>query len=173
MKAPRFLICHHPFASEEEPAEFILHNAHPRFLAKAEILDYEELETRPEKPSGDVLYVNSEGDMEIYRLTVTEFYDRADDEDILEVLLQGGHDFYVRYLDQVAEDEGGKPGYPVKDFNRELPGLKILQTPASFTLVYNGLVAEFTSEEELDEFLEQDLGITQSILDQGIINKFE
>lgn len=173
MKTPPFLICHHPFASEDEPAEFILHNAHPRFLAKAEALDFEELETRPDKPFGDVLYINSEGTMEIYRLTISEFYDRADDNDFLQVLLQGGHDFYVSYLDQVAEDEGEKPGHPVKDFNKELPGLKILQAPDRITLVYNGLIADFNSEEELDEFLEQDLGITQSMLDQGIINKFE
>jgi hypothetical protein len=73
----------------------------------------------------------------------------------------------------VAEDEGEKPGYPVKDFNKDLPGLKILQASDTFTLVYNGLVADFKSEEELDEFLEQDLEITQSMLDQGIINKFE
>lgn len=173
MKAPRFLICHHPFASEEEPAEFIFHNAHPRFLAKAESLDFEELETRPGKPFGDVLFINGEGAMEIYRLTVTEFYDKADDEDILEVLLQEGHDFYVQYLNHVAEEEGEKPGYPVKDFNKELPGLKILQTADRITLVYNGLVADFNSEEEMDEFLEQDLGITQTLLDKGIINKFD
>lgn len=159
-------------AKDDQPAEFILHNHHPRFLAKVEELDFDELEERPERPFVDVLYVNGEGAMLIYRLTVTECYERAEDEDVLDELFPA-RDYYSAYLQEIDAEEGGKEGFPVKDFSPELPGLKILQSPESCTVIFNGVIAEFSTEEEMDDFLENELGIESELLDKGVINQFE
>lgn len=172
MKTSKYLICNDILATEGQPAEFILHNHHPRFLAKVEELDFDELENRPEKPFADVLYVNGEGAMEIYRLTVTEFYERAEEEDVLDELFPA-RDYYTRYIQDIEAEDGGKKGFPVKDFSAELPGLKILQSPDSWTVIYNGVIAEFSAEEDMDDFLEHDFGIEPELLDQGVINQFE
>lgn len=73
----------------------------------------------------------------------------------------------------MEKEEGVTPGFPVKDFNPELPGLKILHAPDLWTVVYNGMVAEFGSEEEMDDFLETDLNIESDLLDKGVINQFD
>ncbi len=172
MKTSKYLICNDIMATGDQPAEFILHNHHPRFLAKVEELDFEELETRPDKPFADILYVNGNGTMIVYRLTLTEYYERAEEDDVLDELFPA-RDYYTRYLQDIDEEESGKEGYPVKDFSPELPGLKILKSPENWTVVYNGLLAEFNSEEEMDEFLENDLNIEADLLDKGVINEFE
>jgi len=174
MKTSKYLICNDILAKEGQPAEFILHNHHPRFLAKVEELDFEEIENRPEKPFADILYVNGEGAMIIYRLTVTEFYERAEEEDVLDELFPA-REYYTQYIQDIEAEDGGKPGYPVKDFSPELPGLKILESTASasWTVIYNGVIAEFTSEEDMDDFLEHDLNIEPDLLDKGLINQFE
>ena len=172
MKTSKYLICNDIMAKGDQQAEFILHNHHPRFLAKVEELDFEELENRPEKPFADILYVNGAGAMVIYRLTVTEYYERAEEDDVLDELFPA-RDYYTQYLQDIDAEEDGKEGYPVKDFSPELPGLKILQSSVNWTIVYNGVIAEFTSEDEMDEFLENDLHIEPELLDKGIINEFE
>lgn len=171
MSNPRFLIANNPFPNGEETAEFILHNYRPRFLAKVEQLDFEELEQQSEKPFCDVLYISAEGVMEIYRIEIAEFYDKADDDTFTDLLFRS-NSFYVKYLQELDNEEGGKPGFPVKDFSKELPGLKILHAPDRWTVVYNGMVADFTEEEEMDAFLESELGITADLLDKGVINQF-
>lgn len=172
MRTSKYLICNDIMAKEGQPAEFILHNHHPRFLAKVEELDFEELENRPDKPFADILYVNGEGAMVIYRLTVTEFYERAEEEDVLDELFPA-RDYYTTYLQEIESEEEGREGYPVKDFSPELPGLKILQSSDNWTVIYNGVIAEFQTEEEMDEFLEHDLNIEPELLDKGVINEFE
>jgi len=172
MKTSKYLICNDIMAKDDQPAEFILHNHHPRFLAKVEELDFNELENRPEKPFADILYINGKGIMMIYRLTVTESYERADEEDVLDELFPA-RDYYTRYLQDIEIEDGEKEGFPVKDFSPELPGLKILQSTDTCTVIYNGVVAEFPSEEEMDEFLENELGIEPTLLDKGVINQFE
>ncbi len=172
MKAPKFLICNDYTQHEESLNEYILHNYRPRFLAKVSAIDFEEIATPDEKIFADALYVNAEGVMEIYRIEIAEFYDKADEEDFHEQLFSAAN-YYTQYLQHLEKEEGEKPGYPVKDYCDELPGLKILQAPGNWTVVYNGLVAEFGSEEEMDEFLEHDLEIEQELLDQGIINRFD
>ena len=172
MKTSKYLICNDILAAEGQPAEFILHNHHPRFLAKVEELDFDEIENRPEKPFADILYVNGDAAMVIYRLTLTELYERAEDDDVLDELFPA-RDYYTTYLQDIEAEDGGKKGFPVKDFSPELPGLKILQSSESWTVIYNSVVAEFTSEEDMDEFLEHDLDIEPVMLDQGVINQFE
>ena len=172
MKTSKYLICNDIMAKDDQPAEFILHNHHPRFLAKVEELDFNEIENRPEKPFADILYINGKGTMLIYRLTVTESYERAEDEDILDELFPA-RDYYTRYLQDIEAEDGEKEGFPVKDFSPELPGLKILQSADNCTVIYNGVIAEFSSEEEMDEFLENDLGIEPVLLDKGVINQFD
>jgi hypothetical protein len=159
-------------AAEGQPAEFILHNHHPRFLAKVEQLDFDEIENRPEKPFADILYVAGDGAMLIYRLMVTEFYERAEEVDVLDELFPA-RDYYTRYIQDIEAEDDGKEGFPVKDFSPELPGLKILQSTEIWTVIYNGVVAEFTSEDDMDEFLEHDLNIEPDLLDKGVINQFE
>ncbi len=171
MKTSRYLICNDILASEDQPAEFIFHNQHPRFLAKVESLEFEEIENRPEKPFADVLYINTEGVLEIYRIEAYEFLERADDEEILDDLFPA-RDFYTSYLQQLDQEDGNKPGFPVKDFSPELPGLKILHGHETWTVVYNGVIAEFDSEDNMNEFLEHDLEIEEDLLDQGVINQF-
>jgi len=172
MKTSKYLICNDILAAEGQPAEFILHNHHPRFLAKVEELDFDEIENRPEKPFVDILYVNGEAAMVIYRLTLTELYERAEDDDVLDELFPA-RDYYTTYLQDIEAEDGGKKGFPVKDFSPELPGLKILQSSETWTVIYNGVIAEFTSEEDMDEFLEHDLDIEPVMLDQGVTNQFE
>jgi hypothetical protein len=170
MKTPKFLICSDPL--QEEPAEMILHSHRPRFLAQVTPIPFTEIENRPEKPFADALYVNTEGVMEIYRLVVTEIYDRTEEDDILDELFPAT-DYFCKYLQLMEEEEGVKPGFPVKDFSQELPGLKILHAPDLWTVVYNGLVAEFGTEDEMDDFLESDLNIETELLDKGVINQFD
>ena len=172
MKTPKYLICNDIIAVEGQPAEFILHNHHPRFLAKVEQLDFDEIENRPEKPFADILYVAGDGAMLIYRLTVTEFYERAEEVNVLDELFPA-RDYYTSYIQDIEAEDGGKEGFPVKDFSPELPGLKILQSTEIWTVIYNGVVAEFTSEDDMDEFLEHDLNIEPDLLDKGVINQFE
>ena len=172
MKTSKYLICNDLNAAEDHPAEFILHNHHPRFLAKVEELDFEEIGTIPEKPFADILYVNGAGAMVIYRLTVTEFYEKAEEDDVLDELFPA-RDYYTQYIQDIEAEEGGNEGYPVKDFNPELPGLKILRSSVNWTVIYNGVIAEFATEEEMDEFLETELDIEPELLDKGIINEFE
>ena len=172
MKTSKYLICNDILAQGDQPAEFILHNHHPRFLAKVEELDFEELESRPEKPFADILYVNGEGAMVIYRLTVTEYYERAEEDEVLDELFPA-RDYYTQYIQDIEAEDGGKEGFPVKDFSLELPGLKILRSSINWTVIYNGVIAEFNTEEEMDEFLETDLDIEPELLDKGVINEFE
>ncbi len=172
MKTSKYLVCTDILAKEGEPSEFILHNYHPRFLAKIEALDFEELDNQPEKPFADVLYINSKGQLEIFRLEVCQYFERADEEDIMDELFPA-REYYTRYLQDIDKEEVGKTGYPVKDFSPELPGLKIMQGHDTWTVIYNGVVAEFESEDSMNEFLEHDLEIEQDLLDQGIINQFD
>lgn len=172
MKTSKYLICNDILAKDNQPAEFILHNHHPRFLAKVEALDFEEIENRPEKPFTDVLYINSKGAMEVYRLEIYEYFEKADEEDILDELFPA-REYYSRYLQEMEKEDGNQTGFPVKDFNSELPGLKILQGHEIWTVIYNGIIAEFDSEDSMNEFLEHDLNIEPDLLDQGLINQFE
>ena len=172
MKTPKYLICNDIKAAADQPAEFILHNHHPRFLAKVEELDFNELEEIPQKPFADILFINSKGEMLVFRLTVTEYFERAEDEDLLDELFPA-RDYYTAYLQEIEAEEGGQEGYPVKDFSSELPGLKILHSTDNWTVVYNGVIAEFSNEDDMDEFLEHDLNIEPELLDKGVINEFE
>ena len=172
MKAPKYLICNDILAKEGEPAEFILHNQHPRFLAKVQALDFEEIENRPDKPFADILFINTHGTMDIYRLEIYEFIERAEEEDVLDELFPA-REYYTKYLQEMDEEDGNKPGFPVKDFSPELPGLKILQGSGIWTVVYNGVIAEFDSEDLMNEFLEQDLNIEPELLDKGVINQLD
>jgi hypothetical protein len=173
MKTPKFLICENPFPEEGETAEFILHNYKPRFLSEVEALDFEEIEDVPDKPFSDILYVNSEGSMEVFRLQIIDYYETNEEEDYYINTLFKANNFYAKYLQELENLNGTKPGYPVKDFNKEIPGMKILHSPDRWTVVYNGLVADFKSEEEMDEFLEEELEVPQHILDKGVINNFD
>lgn len=170
MKTSKFLICSDPF--QEEATEMILHAHRPRFVAQVNPIAFAEIDNRPEKPFADALYVNADGEMDVYRITVVETYDRADEEDVLDELFPAT-DYFCSYLQLMEKEEGLQPGFPVKDFSPELPGLKILQAPGLWTLVYNGLVAEFGSEEEMDDFLEAELEIEPDLLDRGVINQFD
>jgi hypothetical protein len=172
MKTPKFLICNDFMSDQEGLNEFILHNHRPRFLAKVNEIAFEEIVKTPEKLFADVLYVNSEGVMEIFRLEIIENYDRSNEESLHDELFSAT-EYYTNYLQDMEKEDGQTPGYPVKDYSTELPGLKILQAPGNWTVVYNGLVAEFTTEEEMDEFLEHDLEIEPELLDQGVINRFD
>ena len=170
MKTPKFLICSDPL--QEESAEMILHSHRPRFLALVTPIAFTEIENRPEKIFADTLYVNTDGVMETYRLVVVETYDKTEDDEILDQLFPAA-DYFCRYLQLMEEEEGLKPGFPVKDFSNELPGLKILHAPDLWTVVYNGLVAEFGTEDEMDDFLESELNIETELLDKGVINQFD
>ncbi len=170
MKTPKFLICSDPL--NEESTEMILHSHRPRFLAQVTPISFDEIENRPEKSFADALYVNSEGVMEIYRIGVLETYDHAEEEDVLDELFPAT-DYFCKYLQLMEQEEGVQPGFTVKDFSPELPGLKILHAPELWTVVYNGLVAEFGTEEEMDDFLESELNIESDLLDKGVINQFE
>ena len=149
----------------------ILHTHRPKFLSQVTPIAFTDIENRPEKSFADALYVNADGVMEIYRIEVTEAYDHAAEEDIQDELFPAA-DYFCRYLQLMEQEEGLKPGFSVKDFNPELPGLKILHAPDLWTVVYNGMVAEFGTEEEMDDFLESDLNIETELLDKGIINEF-
>ena len=144
MKTPKFLICSDPL--QEESTEMILHAHRPRFLSQVTPIAFADLEQRPEKPFADALYVNAEGVMDIYRITVVETYDRSEEEDVLDELFPAT-DYFCKYLQLMEKEEGVKPGFPVKDFSKELPGLKILHAPDLWTVVYNGVVAEFGTED--------------------------
>ena len=170
MKTPKFLICSDPL--NDESAEMILHSHRPRYLAQVSPITFTEIEERPDKPFADALYVNSEGVMEIYRIGVIEIYDRAEEDDLLDEVFPAT-DYFCKYLQLMEQEEGLTPGFPVKDFSPELPGLKILHAPELWTVVYNGLVAEFGTEEEMDDFLESDLNIETELLDKGVINQFD
>jgi hypothetical protein len=170
MKTPKFLICSDPL--NEESAEMILHSHRPRFLAQVTPILFSDIENRPDKPFADALYVNTDGVMEIYRIGIVETYDRAEEDDILDELFPAT-DYFCKYLQLMELEEVVKPGFPVKDFSTELPGLKILHAPDLWTVVYNGVVAEFVTEEEMDDFLESDLNIEMELLDKGVINEFE
>jgi hypothetical protein len=170
MKTPKFLICSDPL--NEESGEMILHSHRPRFLAQVTPITFGELENRPEKPFADAMYVNSEGNMEIYRIVVAETYDHTGEEEFQDEVFPAT-DYFCKYLQLMEQEEGVTPGFPVKDFNPELPGLKILHAPNLWTVVYNGLVAEFRTEEEMDDFLETDLSIDFDLLDKGVINQFD
>ena len=170
MKAPKFLICSDPF--HEESPEMILHSHRPRFLAQVTPISFGEIEKRPENPFADALYVNAEGVMDIYRIVVQEIIDRSEEEEFQDEVFPAA-DYFCKYLQLMEKEEGHTPGFPVKDFNPELPGLKILHAPGLWTVVYNGLVAEFHTEEEMDDFLESDLDIESDLLDKGVINQFE
>lgn len=170
MKTSKFFICSDPL--NEESAEMILHTQRPRYLAQVSPILFTDLENRPEKPFADALYVNSEGVMDIYRITLSEVYDRAEEDDIQDELFPAA-DYFCKYLNLMEKEEGVKPGFPVRDFTSELPGLKILHAPELWTIVYNGLVAEFGTEEEMDDFLEGDLNIESGLLDKGVVNQFD
>ena len=170
MKTPKFLICSDPL--NEDSSEMILHSHKPRFLAQVTPIPFSEIENRPEKPFADALYVNSEGVMEIYRIGVADTYDRSEEDDLQDEIFPAA-DYFCKYLQLMEQEEGVTPGFPVKDFSSELPGLKILHAPDLWTVVYNGLVAEFGTEEEMDDFLESDLNIETELLDKGVINQFD
>jgi hypothetical protein len=170
MKTSKFLICSDPL--NEESPEMILHTNRPRFLATVTPISFPEIENRPEKAFADALYINTDGEMEIFRIEVADIYDRTEEEELQDEIFPAT-DFFCKYLQLMEQEEGSKPGFPVKDFNPELPGLKVLHAPELWTVVYNGLVAEFGTEEEMDEFLENDLNIESELLDKGIINQFE
>jgi hypothetical protein len=170
MKTPKFLICSDPL--NEELAEMILHTHRPRFLAQVTPILFTEIENRPEKPFADALYVNTDGTMDIYRIAMVETYDRADEEEVQDELFPAT-DYFCKYLQLMESEEGAKPGFPVRDFTPELPGLKILHAPDLWTVVYNGVVAEFGTEDEMDDFLESDLNIETGLLDKGVINQFD
>jgi hypothetical protein len=170
MKTPKFLICNDPL--NEESVEMILHANRPRFLAQVMPITFGEIENRPEKPFADALYVNADGVMEIYRIGVVDSYDRVAEEDVQDEVFPAA-EYFCKYLQLMEQEEGLSPGFPVRDFNEELPGLKILHAPDLWTIVYNGLVAEFHTEEAMDDFLESELNIETDLLDKGIINQFE
>ena len=170
MKTSKFLICSDPLL--EESAEMILHAHRPRFLAQVTPISFGEIENRPENPFADALYVSTEGALEIYRIVLADAYDHSEEDDIQDELFPAA-DYFCRYLQLMEKEEGLTPGFAVKDFNPELPGLKILQAPELWTVVYNGMVAEFGTEEEMDDFLESDLNIETELLDKGIINQFD
>ena len=170
MKTPKFLICSDPL--NEESAEMILHSHRPRFLAQVTPISFAEIENRPDKPFADALYVNAEGIMVIFRIVVVDIYDRSEEDDLQDEVFPAV-DYFCKYLQLEEKEEGLNPGFPVKDFNSELPGLKILHAPSLWTVVYNGMVAEFGTEEEMDDFLETDLNIETDLLDKGVINQFD
>ncbi len=170
MKTPKFLICSDPL--NEESAEMILHSHMPKFLAQVTPIPFTDIEKRPVKPFADALYVNADGALDVYRIEAIETFDRVEEDDIQDELFPAA-DYFCRYLLMMEKEEGLTPGFPVKDFSTELPGLKILHAPAVWTVVYNGLVAEFGTEEEMDDFLEGDLNIESELLDKGVINQFD
>lgn len=170
MKTSKFLICSDPL--NEESPEMILHSNRPRFLASVTPISFGDIENRPEKAFADALYVNTDGELEVFRIEVVDIYDRTEEEDLQDEVFPAT-DYFCKYLQLMEKEEGLTPGFPVKDFSPELPGLKVLQAPELWTVVYNGVVAEFGTEEEMDEFLENDLNIESDLLDKGIINQFE
>lgn len=170
MKTSKFLICSDPL--NEESPEMILHANRPRFLASVTPISFGDIENRPEKSFADALYVNTDGELEVFRIEVVDIYDRTEEEDLQDEIFPAT-DYFCKYLQLMEKEEGLTPGFPVKDFNPELPGLKVLHAPELWTVVYNGVVAEFVTEEEMDEFLENDLNIESDLLDKGIINQFE
>lgn len=170
MKTPKFLICHDPVHDEAE--EMILHSQRPRFLARVTPISFQGIGDQCAKPFADALYVNSDGSLDCYRIEVVETFDRAEEEDVLDELFPAT-DYFCSYLILMEKEEGVTPGFPVRDFSDELPGLKILHAPGLWTVVYNGLVAEFASEEEMDDFLESNLDIEPELLDKGVINEFD
>ncbi len=170
MKTPKFLICSDPL--KEESTDMILHSHRPRFLAQVTPISFEEIDNRPDKPFADALYVNAEGVMEIFRIGVVDIYDRSEEDDLQDEVFPAV-EYFCKYLQLVEKEEGLTPGFPVKDFNPELPGLKILHAPDVWTVVYNSLVATFGTEEEMDDFLETNLNIESDLLDKGVINQFD
>ena len=110
MKTSKYLVCNDFFTKEEELSEFILHTQHPRFLAKVEALDFDEMENQPEKPFADVLYVNGQGTMDIYRLEVCQYLEKADEDDVLDEILDHIGDMIIDGDIEQNRDVGANDG---------------------------------------------------------------
>ena len=171
MKDNPFLLCSNPLSKENLEDEYIFHTQKPRYLAKATSISFEDITEDCKLPFVDLLYLNSDGEMEIVHLEIIDRMDRADDEDFTLSLFRA-HDWYFNVIREYDKLEKLKPSVLIKDFCHELPGLKILHAPNRWAVIYHGLVAEFDNEEDMDEFLESELEITSSLLDKGIINHF-
>jgi len=171
MKNNPFLLCSNPVSKEKTPDEYILHTRKPRFLAKATPISFDEITEDCSLPFVDMLYLNPDGEMEIIHIEIIDRIDRTDDEEFTLSLFQA-HDWYFNVIREYDKMDKLNPSVLLKDFSPELPGLKILQAPNRWAVVYHGLVAEFDNEEAMDEFLERDLEIASSLLDKGIINHF-
>ena len=171
MKDNPFLLCSNPISKDNTLDEYILHTQKPRFLAKAIPISFDEITEDCSLSFIDLLYLNPDGEMEIVHIEIVDRIDRADDEEFTHSLFHA-HDWYVNVIQEYDKMDELKSSVLIKDFSRELPGLKILQAPNRWAVIYHGLVAEFDKEEDMDEFLERDLEIASSLLDKGIINHF-
>lgn len=168
---PKYLISSDPFDTEE-PDEFFIHTESPSFLAKVYPISFGEIEKESDQVSFDMLYLNPEGEIEVFRFEMAKTFDTVSEDSCYETLA-AAEEWYYNYVAEGDEEETGESGSLIKDFSKDMPGLKIIVAEDRSAVISKGFYAEFVSENELEEFLVNELGISAEMLDAGMINKVE
>lgn len=167
---PKYLMAIDPFEEGEEQSEFIVHNEFPKFTAYVSPISVENIGDRPEQPFHDLIYLNPEGELELFRMTLF-VSEEASESEYASALSDLEH-WYFKYVSETDFEECGKGGMLIRDFSNDVPGLKIIYAHGVWTLFVRGLVNDFNDEESLDSFLISDLLVPREVIDSGVINEF-
>lgn len=153
----------------QAPYELIHHMRSPMWVATVQPTDGDDLFTDEGILSRVATYINSEGLLELHRLTIRRVYDEAALEQLEEDLEKAIH-WYVSYM--AAEDQkGGKP--MLRYYNEKLKDLRVgYREGVGWMIIYRGIIKKFAVEPEMDDFLINKLGINEADLNEGYINEF-
>ncbi|MDC1106050.1 hypothetical protein OAT16_05050 [Prolixibacteraceae bacterium] len=168
----KFLLGIDPKSDIEENYDVVFHNQFPFFSTNVYPISIQELSVKEVPMSTYMAYINGEGDLEIFRIELTNCDKHKDLGDYIENLKQL-EAWYGDYLMDLDKKELGQPGVVIKDFSPELSGLKIIKDAEGYMVLGHKLVVSFENEDDMDAFLEQELEISATLLDQGIVNTFE
>ncbi|MCT4673626.1 MAG: hypothetical protein ACPGSG_07580 [Prolixibacteraceae bacterium] len=172
LQEPKFLLGNNPLQTEEAEYDIVFHNHYPFFSCKVYPISIQELSEKDVPMSTFLAYINGEGELEIFRVELMGYDKHKELEDYIDLLKQL-EQWYFDYLSWMDEKEFGQGGVLIKDFSSELNGLKIIKDPEGYMILAHTLVVSFENEDDMDAFLEQELEISNELLDQGVINTFE
>lgn len=172
----KFYLCTDALKQESQERydtqELIFHSQHPKFIATVE----EIIEAEPKSFEGFsslvATYVNLEGMLELYKISIVQILDNTDTLPRLKELLEKAAYWYVGYV-AAADKKFGKP--MLKYYNEHLKDLRVVcnKETGEWICIYLGEIKKFSNEAEMDNFLMAEYLIKEEHLKNGYINDIE
>lgn len=170
----KFLLAENPFSNGKFEDFIFSGRKNKRGLIKIKELDISDLYKKAEEKNIYTVYFTSKdtGLPEFYELSFTDIWDIPDNK--INVILKDAGKWYKNYLIWEENQMNKVLNTPplLKDYSSNIKGLKIIYSNFNkkWLVIFKGKIKIFLSEQDMNNWLINDMKIDEKLLNKGFIN---